>query len=69
MDADDRWIVRNFDRLMVRYGGQYVAVVHQRVVAVGGSAKQVEEEAQRITGMALPSVICLPRHADHLTVV
>jgi len=64
MDRDDRWIVRNFPRLMARHGGLYVAVVRQRVVASGPSAKAVEEEACRATGEPLPSVIRIPDHAD-----
>lgn len=63
MDRDDRWIVRHFDELMDRYGGLYIAVVHQRVVATGPSAKLVEQQACRMTGAALPSVIRIPRRA------
>jgi len=66
MDRDDRWIIRNFEQLMDRYGGQYIAVVHERVVAAGPSAKQVEEEAHRVTGVDLPSVIRIPRRAEPL---
>ena len=69
MDRDDRWIIRNFEGLIAQYGGQYIAVVHQRVVAVGASAKHVEDEAQRITGVALPSVIRIPRYEETLRVV
>lgn len=68
MDRDDRWINRHFDELIEQYGGQYVAVVHQRVVAVGPSAKTVEEKARQLTGAALPSVICIPRRASLTTV-
>ena len=69
MDRDDRWIIRNFSQLIEQYSGQYIAVVHQRVVASGSSAKQVEQEAQRITGVTLPSVLRLPRREDSLRVV
>lgn len=69
MDRDDRWIASHFEQLTLDYGGQYVAVVHQRVVAAGPSAKEVEDEARRITGATLPSVIRLPRFGDALRVV
>ena len=60
MDRDDRWIVQHFDQLITQYGGQYIAVVRQQVVAVGPSAKQVEEKARRQAGAPLPSVIRIP---------
>lgn len=69
MDRDDRWIVQHFDRLITQYGGRYIAVVRRQVVAVGVSAKQVEEEARRRTGAALPSVIHIPSHRGVLTSV
>lgn len=69
MDRDDRWIARHFDQLMDRHGGQYIAVVHRQVVAVGASAKTVEDQARRRTGAALPSVIRIPRRADTVRLV
>lgn len=69
MDQDDRWITQHFARLVAQYGGQYIAVVQQQVVAAGPSAKQVEEDARRRTGAALPSVIRLPRREERLSVV
>ena len=67
MDRDDRWIVQHFDQLITQYGGRYIAVVRQQVVASGPSAKQVEEEARRRTGASLPSVIRIPLRDGALT--
>jgi hypothetical protein len=61
MNENDRWVARNFDKLMDLYGGRYVAVVNRRVVAVGQRPEQVENRARVATGEDVPSVVLVPR--------
>jgi hypothetical protein len=64
MDKDDLWIVEHFSELVTQYAGQYVAVVNERVVAAGSSAKEVEEQARAIAPTKIPSVLRVPREED-----
>lgn len=61
MDKNDRWIARNFEKLIDLYGGRTVAVVRQKVVAVGRWPDQVERRARAVTGAKEPAVLRLPR--------
>ena len=61
MSKNDRWIAKNFDRLVDLYGGRYVAVVDQKVVASGNRPELVEEKACRETGAKVPSVVKVPK--------
>lgn len=60
MTLDNRWIAKNLGKLVDRYGGRYVAVVNEKVVAVGDRPEQVEARAQKETGARTPSVIMVP---------
>jgi hypothetical protein len=64
MNADHRWIAKNFDKLMDLYGGRCVAVVNRRVVAVGSRPDLVERRACLSTGAKSPSVLRVPRKDD-----
>jgi len=61
MNKNDRWVARNFEKLIDLYGGRYVAVVNKRVVAVGPRPDKVEERARTLTGTDVPSVLMVPR--------
>jgi hypothetical protein len=60
MTTDNRWIARNFGRLMDDHGGRCVAVVGGRVVAVGDKLEQVEQAARRATGARAPALVRVP---------
>lgn len=60
MSTDNRWIARNFSKLVDGYGGRYVAVVNGKVVAAGPRPHQVEARAQKLTGARTPSVVMVP---------
>ncbi len=64
MDRDDRWVAKNFVKLMDLYGGRYVAVVNRRVVAVGASPDRVENTARVKTGVDIPSVVLVPKREE-----
>jgi len=64
MDEDDKWITQHFEELVDKYGGKYVAVVSEQVVAVGDSPKEVDEKARQLYPDKLPSVLLVPKEED-----
>ena len=64
MDKDDLWIVEHFSELVTKYSGKYVAVVNEKLVAVGDTGKEVEDKAREIEPRKIPSVLLVPREED-----
>ena len=64
MDKDDLWIVEHFSELVTKYQGKYVAVVNEKLVAVGDTGKEVEDKAREIEPNKIPSVLLVPREED-----
>ncbi len=64
MDKDDLWIVEHFSELVAQHAGEYIAVVNEKLVAVGDSGKEVEEMARQIDPSKIPSVLHVPREED-----
>ena len=64
MDKDDLWIVEHFSELVTKYAGKYVAVVNEKLVAVGDTGKEVEDKAREIEPRKIPSVLLVPREED-----
>jgi len=64
MDKDDLWIVEHCSELVTKYAAKYVAVVHETLVAVGDSGKEVEDKARAIAPDKMPSVLRVPRAED-----
>jgi len=64
MDKDDLWIVEHFSELVTKYAGKYVAVVNEKLAAVGDSGKEVEAKAREVEPNKIPSVLRVPREED-----
>jgi hypothetical protein len=64
MDKDDLWIIEHFSELVNKYAGRYIAVVNQKLVAVGESGIEVEAKARDIQPNKIPSVLRVPREED-----
>lgn len=64
MDKDDLWIVEHFSELVTQYAGKYVAVVNEKLVAVGKSGIEVEAKAREVEPNKMPSVLRVPREED-----
>ncbi|MBI4697772.1 MAG: hypothetical protein HY758_02350 [Nitrospirae bacterium] len=64
MDKDDLWIVEHFSELVTKYAGKYIAVVNEKLAAVGDSGKEVEDAAKKIEPHKIPSVLRVPREED-----
>jgi hypothetical protein len=60
MTKTNRWIAKNFGDLVDLYGGRYVAVSGEKVVAVGARLDAVERKARGTEGKAGLSVLRVP---------
>ncbi|MBE0477852.1 hypothetical protein IBX65_01875, partial [Candidatus Aerophobetes bacterium] len=61
MTKDQEWIVNHFEEIVNEYGGKYIAVVKETLVAVGDSPKEVDEIARKKFPGAIPSVMHVPK--------
>ncbi len=68
MTKDQEWIVKHFEELVEKYGGKFVAVSNEEIVAVGDSSKVVDEIAREKYPYIIPSVIHVPRE-ENLTCI
>jgi len=64
MDKNDLWIVEHFSELVDKYAGKYVAVVNEKLVAVGDDGKEVEDKAREVEPRKMPSVLRIPREEE-----
>jgi hypothetical protein len=64
MDKDDIWIVEHFSELVTKYAGRYIAVVNEKLIAVGDTGKEVEDKAREVEPHKMPSVLRVPREED-----
>ena len=64
MDKNDLWIVEHFSELVDKYAGKCVAVVNEKLVAVGDDGKEVEDKAREIEPRKMPSVLRIPREEE-----
>ncbi len=68
MTKDQEWIVKHFEELVDKYGGKFIAVSNEEIVAVGDSSKAVDTEARQKCPDIIPSVIHVPRE-ENLTCI
>jgi hypothetical protein len=47
MKRTQAWITKNFESLVSSYGGRYIGVVNEKVIAVAMTPKEVIEQAKR----------------------
>jgi len=69
MNRENSWIVKNFSKLVDRYGGQCIAVVNNQVVAVGKSENFVEKIARKKHPKIIPSVLRVPKPQELVCVL
>ncbi|MBM3208934.1 hypothetical protein FJZ40_01435 [Candidatus Shapirobacteria bacterium] len=61
---DDQWIRKNFERLVEKYPGKYIAVAAGKYV-LGQTRQEVEEKITQKVKKILPSVLQIP-HKESL---
>ncbi len=60
MTKTQKWITKHFEELVDRYGGKYIAVVNEKVVAVGDSPVEVDRKALEQFLDEPPSIMHVP---------
>ncbi len=68
MTKDQEWIVKHFEELVEKYGGKFIAVSNEEIIAVGDSSKVVDDIAREKNPDVIPSVIHVPRE-ENLTCI
>ena len=64
MNQKSRWIAEHFEELVDNYGGLYIAVVDDRVVASGTDPKEVEDQVLLKHPDSVPSVLKVPKEEE-----
>jgi hypothetical protein len=64
LTEDQKWIHEHFSELINKYAGKYVSVAGGDLVAVGDSAKEVDDAARAKYPTVIPSVLRVPREDD-----
>jgi len=61
MTKNQKWIVKHFEELVDQYGGKYIAVANEKVVAVGESPAEVKRKAKSLYPEEKVSVMHVPQ--------
>ena len=64
LTEDQKWIYEHFSELVDRYAGKYISVAAGGIVAVGSSAKEVDNAARAKYPAITPSILRIPRKED-----
>ena len=60
MKKSQKWIIEHFEELVDKYGGKYIAVVNDEIVAVGESSVEVDRKARAQFPDEIPSIMHVP---------
>ena len=69
MTKDQKWIHKHFSELVEKYGGRFVAIAHEELVAVGESREEVEKISKKKYPEIIPSVLLVPKEEDFLCIL
>lgn len=64
MNRSQKWITEHFEELVSKYGGKYVGVVGEQVVACALTPKEVMEQAQKLAGAKVVSLLKVPTEEE-----
>ncbi len=64
MKRAQKWITENFEELVNNYGGKYVAVAGERVIAATLTAKEAMETARKVAKEEEISLLKVPREEE-----
>ena len=64
MKKAQQWITKNFEELVNNYGGKYVAVAGERVIAVALTPKEALEAARKVAKKGEISLLKVPREEE-----
>jgi GTP cyclohydrolase III len=64
MKKTQKWITENFEELVDNYGGKYVAVVGEKVIAAARTPKEAREAATKVAQEEEISLLKVPREEE-----
>ncbi len=64
MKKAQQWITENFEELVNNYGGKYIAVTGERVIAATLTAKEAMEAARKVAKEEEISLLKVPREEE-----
>lgn len=64
LDKDDRWLKEHMEEIVRKYRHKVIAILDQRIVAVGDSYKEVDERVRREFPGRVPMLFEVPGPED-----
>lgn len=64
MNRSESWITEHFEELVSKYGGKYVGVVGEQVVACALTPKEVMEQAHKLVKGEVVSLLKVPTEEE-----
>ena len=69
MKSSQKWITENFEDLVTRYGGKYIAVVGEEVAAIALTPKEAMREAKRVAKAEDISLLKVPSEEELICIL
>ncbi len=64
IEKDDLWVSQHFEELVEKYGGSYVAIADERVVAWAKDEEDILAKAKEATGNGQALFMKVPREEE-----
>jgi len=69
MKRSHQWITQNFEELVSKYGGKYIGVVGEEVVASALTPKEVMEKAKDVVRVEQISFLKVPTEEELICIL
>ena len=69
MKKPQQWITENFEELVNNYGGKYIAVMGERVIAAALTPKEAMEAARKVAKEGEISLLKVPREEELICIL
>jgi len=69
MKRSHKWITQNFEELVSKYGGKYIRVVGEEVIASALTPKEVMQKAKDVVRMEEVSLLKVPTEEELICIL
>jgi len=69
MQRSHKWITQNFEELVSKYGGKYIGVVGEKVIASALTPKEVMEKAKDVVRAEEISLLKVPTQEELICIL
>ena len=69
MQRSHKWITQNFEKLVSKYGGKYIGVVGEKVIASALTPKEVMEKAKDVVRAEEISLLKVPTQEELICIL